>query len=138
MRLTTELTAGSSYLIFVEIYHFNTSAVQLQTFVVTLLLFQLVYCVTNVGLLCLFVENCYPSFNKLMKYLTGSGTIPPLGLLTHFKINFLHMSRDSCKCLPKVSIFAMVVTIPVHFATLSDMKDPFLTSIMCELGFGCA
>ena len=94
MRLRTELTAGSSYLIFVEIYHFNTSAVQLQTFVVTLLLFQLIYCVTNVGLLCLFVENCYPSFNKLMKYLTGSGTIPSLGLPTHFSINFLHMCRE--------------------------------------------
>ena len=126
MHLTTELTAGSSYLIFVEIYHFNTTAVQLQTFVVILLLFQLVYCVTNVGLLCLFVENCYPSFNKLMKYLTGSGTLPLLGLPTHFSINFLHMCKDSCKCLPKVSICAMAVTIPVTFCHFERYERCFL------------
>ena len=89
------------------------------------------------GLLCLFVENCKPSFDELMKYLTGSSTVPPLGLPTDFNIDFLHMCKDSCKYLPKVSTCAMAVTIPVHIATLGDMKDAFFTSITCELGFGC-
>ncbi|XP_078495362.1 uncharacterized protein LOC144750196 [Ciona intestinalis] len=64
---------------------------------------------------CCWNDDLFPlEFQKLMKFLTGSSTLPPLGLPNDLSISFLHGCRLSpggtkCRCLPTVSTCAISV-----------------------------
>ena len=73
-----------------------------------------------------------------MQFLTGTVSVPPLGLPHHeFTMNFVHACSSSCRCLPKVSTCALVIHLPVHIASMEEMKEAFQLALTCEVGFGC-
>ncbi|XP_078490016.1 ubiquitin-protein ligase E3C-like [Ciona intestinalis] len=91
---------------------------------------------------CCWNDDLFPlEFQKLMKFLTGSSTLPPLGLPNDLSISFLHGCRLSpggtkCRCLPTVSTCAISVVLPVHIETQEEMLNVFQCAITCEIGFG--
>ena len=61
-----------------------------------------------------------------MKFVSGTSSIPPLGLLRKLKVLFKHWCTNrnqSCKFKPTVSTCALTLTLPVHYNNNQAMKE---------------
>ena len=70
----------------------------------------------------------------LMRFITGSFQLPPLGLPEPIEVKFIHGCANGCRCRPSVSTCKLILKIPVHISTFESMEE-ILTSAMLE-GFG--
>ena len=68
----------------------------------------------------------------LMKFMTGSPMVPPLGLPSKVQVEFIHSCESSCSCKPTVSTCSLSIRIAVHYNTtekmLAVLKDAFSLS----------
>ena len=71
-----------------------------------------------------------------MKLLTGSETIPPHLFPERISVNFKYGCETNCKCYPKVSICAVLISIPVHINNDDEMKRTFIEALWLDIGFG--
>ena len=73
-----------------------------------------------------------------MKFISGTSSIPPLGLPSKLTINFKHWCRalpKECKCKPTVSTCALSLTLPVHNQTMEVMKRSLCDAVKMSQGF---
>ena len=66
------------------------------------------------------------SIGEIMKFVSGTSSIPPLGLPGKSKVLFKHWctsSNWSCKCKPTLSTCALSLTLPVHYNNKQPMKE---------------
>ena len=73
---------------------------------------------------------------KFLKWMTGSKTIPPLGLPKKIAMSFLHSCPVGCKCRPAASTCDIRCTIPVHIASEEFMKEMLVSALDDSYGFG--
>ena len=70
-----------------------------------------------------------------MKFLTGSSSVPVLGLPSKFNVEFIHECPRACKCCPTVSTCDLTLKIPVHYNTKDETKNVFQTAVDLSKGF---
>ena len=84
------------------------------------------------------LETCNLSAKCMMKFLTASENITPLGSPSKFKVYFKNDCGEGCTCYPTVSTRSYHVTLPLHVADDDAMLNIFSIAIKEEIGFGCA
>ena len=72
----------------------------------------------------------------MMKFLTASESITPLGSPFKFKVYFKSNCREGFTCYPTVSTCNYYVTVPLHIADGDAMFNIFSVAINGEIGFG--
>ena len=73
---------------------------------------------------------------KLFKFITGTGSVPPLGLSKGITVKFKHGCPAEWKCRPTTSTCDLSITFPVHYSGAEEFKK-YLDSAMVEgIGFG--
>ena len=72
----------------------------------------------------------------MMKFLTASERITPLGSPSKFKVYFKNDCGEGCTCYPTVSTCNYHVTVPLHMADDDAMLNIFSVAINEEIGFG--
>ena len=72
----------------------------------------------------------------MMKFLTASESITPLGSPSNFKVYFKNDCREGYTCYPTVSTCSYHVTVPLHIADDDAMLNIFSVAINGEIGFG--
>lgn len=70
-----------------------------------------------------------------MMFITGSKSIPPLGLPTQIQVNFKHGCGKGCRCKPFVSVCAPSITLPVHLETEEEMSQALIDAVRGSVGF---
>ena len=78
------------------------------------------------------------SLPDLLKFITGSFTIPPLGFGDPIEICFIHGCSDGCKCRPTASTCLLKLWLPVHIKSFDLMKEFMVSAIQEGRGFGKA
>ncbi|CAB3987907.1 G2 M phase-specific E3 ubiquitin- ligase-like [Paramuricea clavata] len=76
------------------------------------------------------------SLSDLLKFVTGSFSIPPLGLGDQIEICFVHGCDKGCRCRPTASTCLLKLCLPVHLNSFDCMKDLLISSIQEGRGFG--
>ena len=74
-----------------------------------------------------------------MKFVSGTSSIPPLGLPGKLKVLFKHWYTNinrSCKCKPTVSTCALSLTLAVHYNNKQGMKEALTEAAWMSQGFG--
>lgn len=71
-----------------------------------------------------------------IKWLTGTGEVPPLGFPKKFSVTFVHGCLDGCRCRPTVSTCDTTVKFPVHINSEEIMKEMLFSAIRDSYGFG--
>ena len=73
----------------------------------------------------------------IMQFISGSPSVPPLGLPSNGKILILfkHGCSNSCSCKPNVSTCSLSMTIPVHYDSLESMREALVDAVKMSLGF---
>ena len=71
----------------------------------------------------------------MMKFLTASERIAPLGSPSKFKVCFKKDCGESCTCYPTVSTSNYHVTVSLHVADDDAMLNIFSVAINGEIGF---
>ena len=84
-----------------------------------------------------FTDHDY-GFNlgALFMFITGTKTMPPLGLLEKISITFVHSCEQACQCRPTTSTCAMEVRLPVHIQTKEQMQELTCSAIKDCKGYG--
>ena len=72
----------------------------------------------------------------MMKFLTASESITPLGSPSNFKVYFKNDCGEGYTCYPTVSTCNYHVTVPLHIADDDAMLNIFSVAINGEIGFG--
>ena len=72
----------------------------------------------------------------ILKWMTGSDAVPPLGFPKQFEMQFTHGCNELCKCRPTVSTCDMSVKMPVHINTFEYMKEILYSAVKDSHGFG--
>lgn len=85
----------------------------------------------------IFSEESLVKFNDVMKFITGSSSIPPGGLQRNLSTEFVHGCAPLCKCLPTISTCSLTVRLPVHLTSEEEMKAAFSMAIAGEVGINC-
>ena len=83
---------------------------------------------------CLETSNL--SAKCMMKFLTASENITPLGSPSKFKVYFKNDCGEGCTCYPTVTMCNYHVTLPLHMADDDAMLNIFSIAIKGEIGFG--
>ena len=91
-----------------------------------------------------FVSNQYsrlddadPEIENLIQFITGSPSIPPLGLPDDISILFKHGCINAdCKCFPTVSTCDLQLCIPVHITSEDKMKESLSRAVKEGYCFG--
>lgn len=73
--------------------------------------------------------------SHLLKWTTGSPTVPVLGFGKPFSVAFVHC-QDGCRCRPTVSTCDIVVKLPVHIKNEEEMVAMMTSAIKDSSGFG--
>ena len=82
------------------------------------------------------IEEHNLRLRDLMRFITGSFQLPPLGLPGAIEVKFIHGCADGCKCRPTVSTCKLVLKIPVHASTFANMKEMMTSAMLEGFGFG--
>ena len=82
------------------------------------------------------LETCNLSAKCMMKFLTASENITPLGSPSKFKVYFKNDCGEGCTCCPTVSTCNYHVTLPLHMADDDAMLNIFSITIKGEIAFG--
>ena len=74
---------------------------------------------------------------ELMKFITGTRTIPPLGLPHKLKIYFKRECEKmtSCKCKVSTMTCDLTLHLPMHYKTQTDMVGVLVESVQLSRGF---
>ena len=73
--------------------------------------------------------------SDVLRFISGSPSIPALGFGTQIEITFRHCLDTSCRCLPNTSTCALVFHLPNHCSDGSQMKKMMTTAIRGGYGF---
>jgi hypothetical protein len=84
----------------------------------------------------LYVEIEGLETDEVLKWMTGSSEVPPLGFPKKFEIKFLHGCIACCKCRPTVSTCDLSITMPVHINKFEEMKEMLHSAVKDSHGFG--
>lgn len=76
------------------------------------------------------------SVSSLLKWLTGSSHVPPLGFPKPLTVEFLHGCSPGCKCRPTASTCDIVLKLPVHINDVAEMKELMSSALNESYGFG--
>lgn len=87
-------------------------------------------------IMCFYVGVEGLETRDVLKWMTGSGEVPPLGFPKKFEVKFLHGCSTCCKCRPTVSTSDLSVTIPVHINKLDEMEEMLHSAVKDSHGFG--
>lgn len=79
--------------------------------------------------LCL-LENAKLKPEQVLKFVTGTEVIPPLGLPTKMKLQFVHGCQAGCRCRPSASTCALQLRLPVHYTESGQMVDALSNAII--------
>ena len=60
---------------------------------------------------------------QVLKFVTGTNVIPPLGLPMKITVQFVHGCRADCQCRPSASTCALQLRLPVHIQDSSVIID---------------
>ena len=60
------------------------------------------------------LESSGCSLPKLLQFITGAKSMPPVGFSHGITVKFLHGSPVGCKCRPTSSTCDLSITLPVH------------------------
>ena len=82
----------------------------------------------------LAIEDHDLELKHLFRFMTGSYSLPPLGLPGDLKVKFVHGCPPECRCRPTASTCDLHICLPVHASTINEMRE-LMTSAMLE-GFG--
>lgn len=74
--------------------------------------------------------------SAFLKWLTGSSSVPILGLPKKIEVSFLHNCLSGCRCRPTTSTCDLCLTIPVHLDDEDSMSTVFTSAIADAEGFG--
>ena len=69
------------------------------------------------------LENATLKPGQLLKFVTGTNVIPPLGLPMKITVQFVHGCRADCQCRPSAATCALQLRLPVHIRDSSVMID---------------
>ena len=83
-----------------------------------------------------FLVNVGLTVGDIFKFITGSKSLPPLGLPNKLTVLFKHDCVKDCRCRPTASTCALSMTIPVHIKTDEEMLEMILSAVKEGLGFG--
>ena len=90
----------------------------------------------------MFTENVTSSLDQpsislknIMKFLTGSFSIPILGLPSQLRVEFVHGCPQSCRCKPSVSTCDLTLKIAVHYSTVDCMVEVLKEALTLCRGF---
>lgn len=73
----------------------------------------------------------------MLKWVTGSPTVPILGFEKSFSVAFVHC-KGGCRCRSAVSKCDILVKLPVHIANENEMKEMMTSALKDSVGFGLA
>jgi len=76
------------------------------------------------------------TLEDITMFITGSKSIPPLGLGRPIHILFKHGCNNSCRCLPNVSVCSPSLTLPVHYGSEETMLQALEVAVRCSIDFG--
>jgi len=92
------------------------------------------------------LENPELLSEAVIQFVTGSPTLPVLGLPNDIKVIFVHGCKPSqltptsplkdCACLPTVSTCDLQLNVPVHIKDEEGMKKAFITATIDGRCFG--
>ena len=75
---------------------------------------------------------------KLMKFLTGSETIPAFAGSTNIEVLFDQRCPESCRCFPTVSTCSFSLNIPIDVKDDKEMITMFGTALLGDVGLDVA
>ena len=76
------------------------------------------------------------SLMDLVKGMTGSSQIPPLGFPKKFTVEFVHGCLQGCCCRPTASTCDITMKLPVHIDNEKAMEDMIASAVNDSYGFG--
>lgn len=76
------------------------------------------------------------SLMDLVKWMTGSSQIPPLGFPKEFMVEFVHGCLKGCCCRPTTSTCDITIKLPVHIDNEIAMEDMIASAVKDSYGFG--
>ena len=74
------------------------------------------------------------SLRRLLRFVTGLSSIPPLGLNKPVKIDFL--PPDEGQPYPKAVVCYFTLSLPIIHPTFSAFKTAFITALQYGDGYG--
>lgn len=74
---------------------------------------------------------------ELMKFVSGTPTIPPLGLQSRLAILFKHdcANDKTCRCKLTTMTCDLSLSLPMHYKDTTDMMTAIVDSIKLSQGF---
>lgn len=75
------------------------------------------------------------SLMDLVRWMTGSSQIPPLGF-PKFMVEFVHGCLLGCCCRPTASTCCITMKLPVHIDNEKAMEDMIASAVKDSYGFG--
>ena len=84
--------------------------------------------------LCYFVDQ--DVLAKLLKFITGTNSIPPLGLPKEIIVKFKHGCLAECKCRATTSTCDLSITFPVHYSGAEEFKKYLDSALEEGIGLG--
>eukprot|EP00794_Sanderia_malayensis_P013170 gene13169-14520_t len=72
----------------------------------------------------------------LVKWWTGSGTVPVLGFPKKFSVAFVHGCASNCRCRPTTSTCDILLKMPVHISGFEEMEEIMNSAVKDCCGFG--
>ena len=70
-----------------------------------------------------------------MKFMTGSPSVPPLGLPRNIRVMFVHSCPAGCRCKPYVSTCDLCINVAVHYNSKEKMIIALTDAIDLSRGF---
>ncbi|KAL9951675.1 hypothetical protein ACROYT_G044393 [Oculina patagonica] len=76
------------------------------------------------------------SVKDVMKFITGTNKVPPLGFPKKINVSFIHGCEENCRCRPTSSTCDLRVNLPVHYQSYDVAAELFLSALRDCQGFG--
>ena len=76
------------------------------------------------------------TINDLIKWMTGTKTVPVLGFPKKFSITFIHGCVAGCRCRPTTSTCDLLLKMPGHIYNFEDMVEMMSSALKDCIGFG--
>ena len=71
----------------------------------------------------------------LVKWMTGSSQIPPLGFPKKVMVEFVHSCLQGCCCRPTTSTCDITIKLPIHIDNEKAMEDMIASAVKDSYGF---
>ena len=76
------------------------------------------------------------ALKHMVKFITGTFQVRPIGFPSAIKVKFLHGCSNGCKCRPVASTCSLTLTLPIHSCSSDELGD-LLISSLTECGGFC-